>query len=297
LIDKSLLIRAESSVATRPLYQMLETVRAYAALELTAADDRDDALAALARYCAGEASLAAKGLVGPAQAEWLDRVHDDLESYRGALAWLLERDRRAEASDIAWNLMFFWLIRGHAAEGLWWYEQTLNLPSLPRAAESRALLGAAVMLYTQGEYGRAHTGATRAHALAHAAGDLEMIAQAQHLFGYIEYALGNMNAARDQFTHSVEGFRILAIPWGTGYSLSGLAAVALVTGDAGEAERRSRRPHRCFDTPVRGSRLWVGICAPSWRCGAGTPIRRSCWCVKVSHPFGNSMTSSRSSTR
>jgi predicted ATPase/DNA-binding XRE family transcriptional regulator len=49
LIDKSLLIRAESSVATRPLYQMLETVRAYAALELTAADDRDDALAALAR--------------------------------------------------------------------------------------------------------------------------------------------------------------------------------------------------------------------------------------------------------
>jgi hypothetical protein len=37
-------------------------------------------------------------------------------------------------------------------------------------------------------------------------GDLEMIAQAEHLFGYVEYALGNMNAARDQFTHSVKGF-------------------------------------------------------------------------------------------
>jgi tetratricopeptide (TPR) repeat protein len=236
LIDKSLLRRAESSVATRPLYQMLETVRAYAALELTAADERDDALAALARYCASEASLAANGLVGPAQAEWLDRVRDDLESYRGALAWLIERGRPDEASDIAWNLMFFWLIRGHAAEGLWWYEQTLTLPSLP-AAESRARLGAAVMLYTQGEHGRAHTGATRARALAQAAGDLEMIAQAEHLFGYVEYALGNMNAARDHFTHSVEGFRRLAIPWGTGYSLSGLAAVALATGDACEAER------------------------------------------------------------
>ena len=35
LIDKSLLLRAEpSAVATCPLYQMLETVRAYAALEL-----------------------------------------------------------------------------------------------------------------------------------------------------------------------------------------------------------------------------------------------------------------------
>ena len=31
-------------MATRPLYQMLETVRAYAALELTAAGERDDAL-------------------------------------------------------------------------------------------------------------------------------------------------------------------------------------------------------------------------------------------------------------
>jgi hypothetical protein len=46
-----------------------------------------------------------------------------------------------------------------------------------------------------------------------------------------------MNAARDRFTHSVEGFRTLSIPWGTGYSLSGMAAVALATGDAGQAER------------------------------------------------------------
>ena len=63
-----------------------------------------------------------------------------------------------------------------------------------------------------------------------------MVAQAEHLFGYVEYALGNMDAARDRFSHSVEGFSILGIPWGTGYSLSGLAAVALATGDTDEAE-------------------------------------------------------------
>jgi hypothetical protein len=44
LIDKSLLLRSETSVAGRPLYDMLETVRAYAALELTSAGERDDAL-------------------------------------------------------------------------------------------------------------------------------------------------------------------------------------------------------------------------------------------------------------
>ena len=136
---------------------MLETVRAYAALELTAAGERDDAMEGLVRYCTAEASLAAEGLVGPAQVEWLDRVREDLESYRGALTWLIDRGRPAEASDIAWGLMFFWGIRGHAAEGLQWYEQILNLPSLPPAVESRALLGAAAMRYTQGELGHART--------------------------------------------------------------------------------------------------------------------------------------------
>jgi predicted ATPase/DNA-binding XRE family transcriptional regulator len=237
LIDKSLLLRAETSVATRPLYQMLETVRAYAALELTAAGERDDALEGLARYCIGEASRAAKGLMGPAQVEWLDRVRDDLENYRGALAWLIERGRPAEASDIAWGLKYFWLIRGHATEGLQWYEQILKLPSLPAAAEARALLGAAGMWWTQGELQRARTGLSRALALAHDAGDMETVAQAEHVSGHVEHAVGNENVARDRFTRSLEGFRALAIPSGTGNALSGMAVLALATGDAGQAER------------------------------------------------------------
>ena len=237
LIDKSLLLRSETSVAARPLYEMLETVRAYAALELTASGERDDALEALARYCTGEASLAAEGLVGPAQAEWLDRVRDDLENYRGALRWLIERGRPAEASDIAWGLKYFWLIRGYAAEGLQWCQEILNLPSLPPAAELRALEGAAVLWYTQGELERARTGLNRALALARDAGDMDAVVRAEDLSARVEHALGNLKAARDWFTRAVEGFRSLGIPWGTGNALSGMASVALATGDAGQAER------------------------------------------------------------
>ena len=75
--------------------------------------------------------------------------------------------------------MSFWLIRGHAAEGLQWYEQILNLPSLPPAAESRALAGAALMWYTHGELERARTGLNRALALAHGAGDMDVVAHAE----------------------------------------------------------------------------------------------------------------------
>ena len=237
LIDKSLLLRAETSVASRPLYQMLEAVRAYAALELTAAGERDDALEGLAGYCIGEASRAAEGLVGPRQGEWLDRVRDDLEIYRGALVWLIERVRPAEAAAIAWDLGFFWLIRGHAAEGLRWYEQILNLPSLPPAAESRALVGAAVMWHTHGEPARARTSLTRALSLAHGADAMPLVAHAESLFGHVEHAAGNLNAARDRFVSGVERFQALAIPWGTGNALIGMAVTALATGDVGQAER------------------------------------------------------------
>jgi predicted ATPase/DNA-binding XRE family transcriptional regulator len=237
LIDKSLLQRGEATGQTRPVFQMLETVRAYAALELARAGERDDALAGLAQYCAREATLAAEGLFGPAQGEWLDRVRDDLESYRGALTWLLEGKRPVEAANIAWGLMYFWVIRGHALEGLQWYEQVLRLRDLPPVPESRALVGAAMMWYSLGDLQRARVALTRALDLARDADDAEMIAQGEHLLGHVEHALGNAAAARTLLARSADRFRALAIPWGVGNSLNGLAKVALLSGDAAEAER------------------------------------------------------------
>jgi non-specific serine/threonine protein kinase len=238
LIDKSLLLRAETSVvATCPLYYMLETVRAYAAAELAAAGERDDALEGLVRYCGAEAALANDGLVGVAQIEWLDRVREDLDSYRMALQWLIEQNRAAEASDIACALLFFWLIRGHATEGLRWYEQILSLPRLPPAAEARTLLGAAAMSHTQGDLARARNRLTGASELARDAGDSAAVAQAAWMFGHVEFAAGNLDAAREWFTRSRQAFQPLAIPWGIGSASSGLAWVALATGDEREADR------------------------------------------------------------
>jgi predicted ATPase/DNA-binding XRE family transcriptional regulator len=236
LIDKSLLSRTGTSSTTRPLYEMFETVRAYAALELAAAGERDVAMEGLVRYCLAESAHAAKGLMGPAQIEWLGRVRDDLESYRAALAWLIERGRGAEASDIAWSLKYFWLIRGHAAEGLQWYEQILSLTALPAAAESRALLGAAGMWWTQGQLERARAGLDRVLTLAQDTGDMEIMAQAEHVSGHVEHALGHERTARDRFARSVERFRILNIPSGIGNALSGMAVLDLATGDAAQAE-------------------------------------------------------------
>jgi predicted ATPase/DNA-binding XRE family transcriptional regulator len=237
LIDKSLLLRADTSMAARPQYQMLETVRAYAVLQLTAAGERDDALEGLARYCASEASRAGAGLVGPAQAEWLDRVRDDLDNYRAALGWLLEREQVEQAADIAWHLLFFWLIRGRGTEGLQWFQHTLNAPRLPPATESKALVGASVMWHTQGQPEHARNGLTRALTIGRDVADGDVVAMADNLFGHVEQAVGNLEAARERFTRSIEQFRALSSAWGTGNALMGMAGIALATGDIDQAER------------------------------------------------------------
>lgn len=232
LIDKSLLLRAESSVvATCPLYRMLETVRAYAALQLTASNDRDEAMEGLVRYCAGEASLAANELVGPGQVDWLDRVREDLESYRSALAWLIQHDRPGEASDIASALEHFWLIRGHATEGLQWHEQILSASSLPPVAELRTLVAAGMLWYSHGDLERARTALTRAITLGEELDYPQKLAQAHYLLGHVELAAGNLSTARDLFSSSLGRYRALATPSGIGGALTGLAWVALVTGD------------------------------------------------------------------
>ena len=164
-------------------------------------------------------------------------MRDDLENYRGALTWLVERRCPVEASDIAWGLRFFWLIRGHSAEGLLWSQHTLTLPSISPAAESRVLVGAATLLYSQGDLDRARVMVTRALALAGEIDDTEVVVQAENMFAHVELAAGNLDAARDRFTRAIDGFRSLGILWGHGHALSGLAWVALAMGDAGLAAR------------------------------------------------------------
>jgi len=237
LTEKSLLYQVEGLVTGRPLYQMLETVRAFAAFELDATGERDEALEGLARYCSREAAGAEEGLVGAEQIEWLNRVRDDLHNYRTALAWLIERRRSVEAADITWRLMFYWLIRGRAAEGLQWYQQILSLPDLPSAAESRMLVGTAVMSHTSGHLEHARAAATRALTIGHEIGETIVVLHAQHLLGHIEQARGSADKASVLLARSVDGFKAASMPWGVGNALIGMASAALGVRDFQKAER------------------------------------------------------------
>jgi predicted ATPase/DNA-binding XRE family transcriptional regulator len=252
LIDKSLLVPQTSAVATCQVYQMLETVRTYAVLELARSDEREEAYEGLAGYCTREASRAASGLVGPAQVEWLHRVREDLDSYRAALAWLIERGRATEASHIAWSLLFFWMIRGHGAEGLRWYEEILSIPHVSPSIESQARAGAAVMCYPLGNLERARAEGMRARELAAATGGADVVPVVDLALGHVEQFTGNILAARERFSASIPSFEQLKSPWGAGNALSAIAWLALGAGDDAEAQRLASEA----DVALRGAGPW-----------------------------------------
>ena len=238
LLDKSLILRVETSaVPTRPAYYMLETVRAYALNALNAAGEYDDAVSGLERYCRIEASRAAQGLIGPSQVEWLDRTREDLESYRVTLAWLIQQGEVGKAADIAWALLMFLVIRGHATEGRRWFE-TLLEHSLSSAAEGQSLIGAGTLQYLHGDLPRAHDTLLRAVALARDRDLPGLHAHAAMILGHVEYSMGNFETARTLFALSARQFHGRAEPWVVGNALGGLAWVALADGDRAEAEQR-----------------------------------------------------------
>ena len=93
------------------------------------------------------------------------------------------------------------------------------------------------MAYSLGDIEHARTALARALALAHGTGDMAIAALAGYLLGRVEHALGHVDAAREHCAQSLEQFRALALAWGIGNSLTGVAVVHLATGDANSAER------------------------------------------------------------
>ena len=236
------------------------------------------------RYSTAEASLAAEGLVGPAQVEWLDRVRDDLESYRGALTWLIDHDRPAEACRHRVELV---LLLGHP----WACGRG---PPVVRTDPEPALASAGCRIESAARNGsdavharRTRARTQRAHARSRARPRDRRHGDDRARPRICWETLNTPSAMRTRPASTspavIEGFRALALPWGLGNSLTGMAAVVLATGDPRTRSACSMRPHRCFDTLRRGSCRGRCIFAPSWRCGAGTPMRRSRSCEKASH--------------
>lgn len=147
LVEQSLVVRPDVSDAGGPARpRLLESVREYAAASLSAAEaaslaDRH------ARYFADLGHSARAGLRASTLPQWLDRLDAEHANLQTALTTQLERGDLDAAAHLGGDTWLYWALRGHAGEGLLWWQRVLDdgeesgLDDGGRAASHLALAG------------------------------------------------------------------------------------------------------------------------------------------------------------
>ncbi len=123
LVEQSLIV-ADSTDRESYRFRMLDTLRDYAAEHLPTADAAESANLH-ADFFSALASEAEKGLTGPDQAQWLDRLSADFANLSAAFRWYLEHDLISPALELCCSLVPYWEFLGGAQTGIDWLESAL----------------------------------------------------------------------------------------------------------------------------------------------------------------------------
>jgi predicted ATPase/DNA-binding CsgD family transcriptional regulator len=144
LHEQSLIRRVEGP-AGDPRFTMLETIREYAAEQLTASGERDAVRDAHAAYFVARAEAIRPHLAqpGPSAPGWFERLDIELPNLRAAQARLHERGDVEGQLRLGAALREFFLSEEHQREGLAWLEGDLALPGAEGFPTLRAQVAAA----------------------------------------------------------------------------------------------------------------------------------------------------------
>jgi predicted ATPase/transcriptional regulator with XRE-family HTH domain len=202
LIGKSLLRQTEGR-NREPRFWMLETIHELAREKLEESGEAEALEREHALHFMGLAEEAEPQIRGAKQVEWLERLDDEHDNLRAAVAWVRrevgqETESRAEwategslaveAVDIGLRLVGalqrFWANRGYYSEGRQQIRSIVDVdtaqggPIERQVARGKALLGAQLLAHRQGEIKESYALAEEALRLFRAAGDKQDIARA-----------------------------------------------------------------------------------------------------------------------
>ena len=130
LVDKSLVVAEDIDDGTR--YRLLETIRQYGLDRLDEAGEADEVRRRHAEWMAAFAARAAAGTRGVDQHLWTARLVAELDNFRAALAWAVERGEVGLATEMLAPFYWFFL-----------YSSTVGYALAPWAATVLAMEGAA----------------------------------------------------------------------------------------------------------------------------------------------------------
>ncbi len=210
LVEQSLVSAHPTAQGTR--YQMLEPLRQYARERLEEAGEAPVLGLRHARYFCDLAESAALGLEGRAeQAGWVDRLHQELDNLRAALAWCEQTpgDEAAEmllrSSAALWR---FWEMRWHVDEGRRWLSAGLARPEpVPPAVRAAALNAAGNLARDQDDHDQAAAFHEQALAIRRSLGDVRGVGSSLNNLGVLARDRGDAERTLELCLEALALFR------------------------------------------------------------------------------------------
>lgn len=207
LVDKSLVRHLGDR------FEMLETIRAFAAEQLSEHADVEDVRNRHAAYFLARAEMALPHLyseqLGSGGREWLEQQGRELDNFRAALDQLMAGDDPELPIQLAGALVPLWSNFGQIPEGRRWLAEVLSPDTPPTAARARALDGACELAHYSGELEVAAGFARQAIDMYVAVGDEYGVADSLISLGATLGEGGDWEHARTLFEDSLERFRQL----------------------------------------------------------------------------------------
>lgn len=161
-------------------YRLLETLRAYAGQQLSAAGEEDAIRSRHAAWLLGLARQADAAIRTAARPAWLDRLENQMDNLRGALGWTVQYEPE-RALALAGTLQELWYSRGYHDEGREWLLRSLAAAPNASPARVRGHNALAQLLGQQSDLAEAQHHLEQAQRLARALDDQAGLGEALRL--------------------------------------------------------------------------------------------------------------------
>jgi predicted ATPase/class 3 adenylate cyclase len=233
LVDKSLLRQ------TRGRYWLLETIQEFALERFVVVGEADQLRHLHADWYAGHArGLEEQRRAEEASASALAALEGDIDNYRAALHFRLERKEYTHVLDLACDLQGLWRWRGHAGEGRRWLLAALEADGdVTRPVEARALHLAGILARLQGDLAHAKTLHEQHLDQARRERDPTRVAAALKNLGIVCTLRGEYEQAHNHFDESLAVYEASGDLTGTAGVRHALANLAGIEGDLAAARK------------------------------------------------------------
>ncbi|HLK56396.1 MAG TPA: tetratricopeptide repeat protein, partial [Chthonomonadaceae bacterium] len=218
-------------------FHVLETLREFAAEQLSAEEAEEAALCHAERFMR-LAEQADPHLEGADQFAWTRRLESDKENLRAALTWCDARPERAGLElRIARCLALFWRRGGYLREGREWLERALEHPSEGyEQLLTKALNGLGALAWEMGDYDTAERRYTECLELSRKQGKQGNLAGSLINLALVAKDRGDVPKMQQMLRESIAAYRVLGREDRVGDALANLGAAHMEQNDYAAAE-------------------------------------------------------------